>query len=382
MYDEPVKTHVTVVAQHVGSVGGMERQCAELVRGYLEAGWSVTVISRQCYLRNHPRLRFIRVWGPYRPFCLGFPWFFAAAGLLVWRHRKGVLHVNGAIIPNHADLATVHFAHRAYARLGEPRRGSRATRRYRLNARVVGVLARAAERWCYRPTRIPHLVAISKGVSREVLELYPYRRDQVTVIPGGVDNEVFRPDPDARVRVRLAVLGHASELRSVALFVGGEWDRKGLDIVIDALAKAPGWELLVVGKGDAATARARAATAHVAARVHFLGIQEHPAAIYAAADAFCLPTLYETFCLVAHEAAAAGLPLLVSRVSGVDDLLVDDENGWFVSRAADDVAGRLRSLRNDPYKASEMGEAARRASERYGWDAAVSAHIRLYEKLC
>jgi UDP-glucose:(heptosyl)LPS alpha-1,3-glucosyltransferase len=103
--------------------------------------------------------------------------------------------------------------------------------------------------------------------------------------------------------------------------------------------------------------------------------------LYAAADAFCLPTLYETFCLVAHEAAAAGLPLLVGCVSGVDDLIVDGVNGWFITRDPSDLALRLRQLRDEPAKASQMGQAARRSTERYGWDMAVNAHLALYERL-
>lgn len=373
--------HVTIVVQHVGPLGGMERQCTELVEGYLAARWSVTVVARKCELPSHPRLAFVRVRGPYRPFVVGFPWFFVASGFLTWRHRRGLLHVNGAIAPNRADVATVHFAHRAYARLNGPRHGSRATRRHSANARVGGILARAAERWCYRPRRVPHLVGISRGVAREILEDYPYGPRDVTVIPYGVDREAFRPNAEARAAVRREVLGSRANTASLALFVGGDWHRKGLQTAIEALSGAPGWDLAVVGEGDRLAARARAERAGVGARVHFLGRRPLPVDLYAAADAFCLPTLYETFCLVAHEAAAAGLPLLVGCVSGVDDLIVDGVNGWFITRDPSDLALRLRQLRDEPAKASQMGQAARRSTERYGWDMAVNAHLALYERL-
>jgi len=372
---------ITIAAHHIGPVGGMERQCTELITGYLAAGWCVTVVAWECDLPAHPKLRVVRVPGPCRPFSIGFPWFFIAGGFLVKRHRRGLLHANGAIIPNAADVATVHFSHRAYARLKEPRTGSRATRRHIVNARVVGVLVRAAEYWCYRPGRSAHLVGISEGVAREARELYPYDAAQVTTIPYGVDREVFRPDPEARAKVRRRLLGDRAEGTSLVLLVGGEWSRKGLDSVIGALRHAPGWELAVVGHGDTEAARAVARRAGVSERVQFLGRLTLPAEVYAAADAFCLPTLYETFCLVAHEAAAAGLPLLVTRVSGVDELLVDEENGWFITRNADDVARRLRQLRADPAHALAMGAAARRASRRYGWHMAVDAHLSLYEGL-
>ncbi len=372
---------ITIVAHDVGPLGGMERQCTELIGGYLSAGWSVTVIARTCEAPPHARLRFVRVPGPYRPFSIGLPWFFVVGGLLTRRHRRGLLHVNGAIIPNRADVATIHYAHRAYAQLKVPRLGSRDTRRHALNARVVGALARAAETWCYRPVRIPHLVGISPGVCREAVDLYPYCAGQVTAIPYGVDREVFRPDDASRARVRKELLGGRSDLTPIVLFVGGDWGRKGLDTVIEALSRAPDWELVIVGEGDDDTARAQASRWGVTARVHFLGRRTLPADVYAAADVFCLPTLYETFCLVAHEAAAAGLPLLVTKVSGVEDLLAEGENGWFVTRDAGDVAERLCRLGDDRPMIHAMGAAARRATERYGWSVAVSSHLELYARL-
>ena len=381
VYDLLVDRVVTIVAQHVGLGGGMERQCAELVKGYLAANWSVTVVARECDISPDPRLRFVRVRGPYRPFSLGFPWFFVVGSLLTWRHRRGLLHVNGAIVGNRADIATVHFSHRAFARLNQPRRGSRATRLHLINARVVGALVRAAERWCYRPCRVTHLVGVSAGVSREILALYPYCRDEVTVIPCGVDGEAFRPDPPARELVMSELLKRRDDGASIVLFVGGEWDRKGLAAVIAALRLAPGWVLLVVGEGDVSAARARAEHEGVGDRVYFLGRRQNPAALFAAADAFCLPTLYETFCMAAHEAASAGLPLLVTRVSGVEDLLVDGESGWFIVRDAPDISRRLRELRRSPIVAARMGGAARRASERYRWDDTVRSHLALYERL-
>jgi len=224
-------------------------------------------------------------------------------------------------------------------------------------------------------------VGISDGVAEEMLECYPYRADQVSVIPYGVDREAFRPDAAARLRVRHELLADRADSASLALFVGGDWGRKGLGTVIDALAQAPTWHLAVVGDGDDVAARRHAERSGVIDRIHFLGRRPMPTDMYAAADAFCLPTLYETFCLVAHEAAAAGLPLLVSRVSGVDQLLVDGENGWFVTRDSADIAGRLRQLREDPGLAAKQGAASRVASERYGWDVAANAHLALYKRL-
>src|SRR3982074_3612658 len=98
---------VTIVANDIGPIGGMQRQLTELVTGILRRGVNVTVIARTCELPPHSALRFIRVPGPSRPFIIAFPWFFLVASALTFRHRRGLLHTTGAIIANRADLSTV-----------------------------------------------------------------------------------------------------------------------------------------------------------------------------------------------------------------------------------------------------------------------------------
>ena len=47
-------------------------------------------------------------------------------------------------------------------------------------------------------------------------------------------------------------------------------------------------------------------------------------------DVFVFPSLYETFSLVTYEAAASGLPIVVSQLYGVEDLLRDGDNGFLI----------------------------------------------------
>jgi glycosyltransferase involved in cell wall biosynthesis len=370
---------VTIVVQHVGPVGGMERQLTEIITGLLAFGWSVTVIARACELPPHENLHWIPIRGPYRPFVIGYPWFLLRAGLALRRHRNGIVHLNGALAPNRADIATIHFSHRGFARSAPPREGSSSGRLYWLNARVGSWMSRLGERWCYRRSRIPRLIAISSGVGEEARRMYGYEPAEIAVIPYGVDAARFARRAQARERMREQLLGERDQL--IVLFVGGDWGRKGLDCVISALPHAPDWHAVVVGGGDVAQYSALAERLGVAERVTFAGHQSDPADIYSAADAFCLPTSYETFCLVAHEAAAAGLPLLVPPVHGVDVLIEDGVNGWFISRDADDIARRLRTLAEDPEGRAAMGAAARQASLRYPWSGAVASHIALYEEV-
>lgn len=371
--------HVTLVAHEVGTPGGMEGQLGRLVEGLLERDHEVTVVARACELGEHPALRWVRIPGPPRPFCLWYGWFFVAGSLAVWRRRGGLVHTTGAVILNRADVSTVHFCHRGFGRSVRMTRASRASLPYRANDWLAGVLSRLAESYCYRPSVSARLVAVSGGLARELRELFPAMSRVVEVIPNAVDSSAFSRDEVERAK-RRAEWGSAED-ELVALFVGGDWERKGLAYAIEAIARASRWTLVVVGEGDVERYSALARRRGAGRRVRFEGGTRHAAEYYSAADAFVLPTAYETFSLVTFEAAAAGLPLLVSRVSGVEDILVDGRNGWFIYRDVEVIAQRLDELGGNARLRAEMGEAARADSARFHWARSIEAYCDLYARL-
>jgi glycosyltransferase involved in cell wall biosynthesis len=357
----------------------MERQSEELVRSLLESGRPVTVVARTCALSERSGLRFMRVPTPARPFTIAYPAFFLVGSLLAARRRGALLHTTGAIIANRADVSTVHYCHHAAVAHVADSRASRSGRLYRLNAAVAKSLSLAAERWCYRPGRTRVLCAVSGGVASELRQRFPAMRGAVRTVPNGVDATTFRPDPTAGRQLRggLGIGDHDS----VAVFAGGDWERKGLRFAVDAIALAPGWHLLVAGEGDRRAVAAQARKAGVETRVHLLGPIRAMSQLYAAANAFVLPSAYETFSLVTFEAAATGLPLLVTHVSGVEDLLSDGANGWFIARDARDIARRMNELRSRPELARRLGECARKTAGAFSWDAMAEGYASVYEDL-
>jgi glycosyltransferase involved in cell wall biosynthesis len=103
--------------------------------------------------------------------------------------------------------------------------------------------------------------------------------------------------------------------------------------------------------------------------------------VYAIADAFVLPTSYETFSLVSFEAAASGLPLLVTAVSGISELLEDGHNGFYISADPADISLRLRQLAADAGLRSALGSEARRSALQFSWKTMVRKHDELYSRL-
>jgi glycosyltransferase involved in cell wall biosynthesis len=367
---------VVFIAHDVGGPGGMERQSGHLVLGLLEAGRPVTVIARSCALGEREGLRFVRVAVPRRPATLAYPAFFLVASVLAARHRGALLHTTGAIVGNRADVSSVHYCHRAAAARVAGSRARRSSRLYHLNSAVAARLSRAGEWWCYRPGRTRLLSAVSEGVASELREQFPRMAARVRTVPNGVDSSVFRPDPAVRPGLRCE-LG-IDDRAPLALFVGGDWGRKGLRYAVDALTSAPGWHLAIAGDGDRDELSARARASGTETRLHFLGSVGDMAPVYAAADAFVLPTAYEAFPLVTLEAAASGLPLLVTRVNGVEDLLHEGRNGWFVSPEGRDIARRLNELTADGALARRMSAEARTAATGFSWEAMTAGYLSIY----
>jgi glycosyltransferase involved in cell wall biosynthesis len=367
---------VTIVAHDVGDVGGMERVLAELILGLRARGHEVTVIARTCALPPSAGVSFHRVRGPRRPALLAYPWFMLAGSLLLAKHRRGVVQSTGAIMLNRVDVVAVHYCHQV-----GPANPSRSTAPFRLHAALVSRMLRVAERICFRTSRAAAFVGVSEGVAEEVREHYPELAARVLAIHNGVDTTAFAPgarERDARaLRERLGIAAG----RLVAVFVGSEWERKGLEPLIGALAEADAWDVVVAGGGDRASYQRLADSLGVGAAIHWLGVMSDVQLAYSLGDAFVLPSSYETFSLVTFEAAASGLPLLATPVSGVRELLEDDRNGFLIDRDPQTIARRLNELGEDAELRARLAAGARESALAYSWEQTVAQHEQLYARV-
>lgn len=368
---------VTIVAHDIGSVrGGMERQLSELIVGLAGRGHRVTVIARTCELPTGVEVDFHRVRGPGRPFLIAYPWFLLAGSLAVRRLRRGVVQATGAIVLNRVDSVAVHYCQQVGT--ATP---SRDTFLFRAHIAMTGALKRIGERLSFRASHARAFVCVSEGVAAEIREHYPRLADRVVTIYNGVDTDSFAPgahEQSARaLRSELAI----EEGKPIAVFVGSEWERKGLAEVLRALALAPGWVLLVAGAGDRARYEEQARTLGVAESVRWLGARSDVQSVYALADAFVMASSYETFSLVTFEAAASGLPVVATAVNGVRELIADGQNGFLVTADPEVIAERLRRLAADPRLRVRLGEAARQTALGFSRTRMIEEHEALFERL-
>lgn len=372
----PSAGEVTIVAHDIGAVRGMERQLSELVLGLTQLGHELTVIARTCELPDGVSVSFHRVKGPSRPFVIAYPWFMLAGSLAVRRWRRGVVQATGAIVLNRIDVIAIHYCHQVATPTP-----SRSTWLFRAHVKLAGALKRVGERVCLRVNRPDAVVCVSDGVADEIREHFPALDDRILTIHNGIDTAGFAPGVHRSEAQAMRRALRIPDGRLVAAFVASEWERKGLAALIHALALARDWDLVVAGGGDEERYRKLADSLGVGGSVHWLGITREVQLVYELADAFVLPTSYESFSLVTFEAAASGLPIVATPVNGVRELIDDGRSGFLVAPESSAIAERLSQLEADPSLRRRLGEAARRSALEFGLERMVAAHDELYARL-
>jgi UDP-glucose:(heptosyl)LPS alpha-1,3-glucosyltransferase len=162
------------------------------------------------------------------------------------------------------------------------------------------------------------VIANSRMVQDEIVRLYGFPKEKIDLVYNGVPLEALRRGGESRSKMR-ETLGLTSDDVAV-LFAGSGWERKGLRFAIEAIEKSgKEMRLLVAGRGNEREFRSP--------RVRFLGVVQDMPALYAAADIFLLPTIYDPFSNACLEALAAGLPVITTRKNGFSEIIETGVHG-------------------------------------------------------
>jgi glycosyltransferase involved in cell wall biosynthesis len=220
----------------------------------------------------------------------------------------------------------------------------------------------------------------SYGVTSAVLRGRP-----LEVIPSVVDLDWFRPGIDASaLRGDLRLEG-----KRVIAFTGRLVPHKGVDVILEALTLLPAdVVLLVIGTGPRlAGLVGEARRRGVSDRVRFCAaVTDDDLPRYLSlADVFVFPSQnrLEGFGLAVAEAMAAGLPVVITDMPGVREVIEPGHEGLLAEPLlAEDFAAKIRVLLDDPELARRMGAAGRRrAEERYGLPTVAGQLLSLYASL-
>lgn len=240
--------------------------------------------------------------------------------------------------------------------------------------------------WAERLTRsmVTHHVCVSAAVAEFSIEKLGLNRDQVSVIPNGVDVEsILSAEP-----ADLASQGIPNDSKTL-LFVGRLHKQKGVDILLEAIRplaeRHPELRLLLAGEGPLEPQiRQWIHDKQLEKQIRVLGYRDDVPSLMRASSALVLPSLWEGLPNVVLEAMAARLPVICTDVDGSRDLVVSESTGWLAKPGS---ATSLQStieqwLGTDPLLIRGITERSQAiVSEQFTWTIAANKHAELYRRL-
>ncbi len=223
-------------------------------------------------------------------------------------------------------------------------------------------------------------IAISSHAKRLMLEL-GVMPERILTIPNGVDLPRFRQTANFDLRGRFGIAPEAT----IILSVGREHPQKAYDSGIRAFAsiagKHPEAHYVILGKG---TKRWQQMVDDLQLHGRVIlsdGLQgEDLVGAYQQADVFFSPSIWELMPLVVLEAMAAGLPLLVTDVSGSQDLVQSGANGFLVEPGnVEEMALFLARLVADRALRREFGAVNSKLADNYSWQRIAQRYLEAAE---
>ena len=234
---------------------------------------------------------------------------------------------------------------------------------------------------------VDKLVVSTEEESDDITRLYGVPEENVEVIPGGVNLELFSLSDKAKARGELGI-----EEDKVILSVGRAEPLKGLDILIGALHRMddlPNTRLVLVGgqpgrDRELVRLKSMAGALGISDNITFAGavVQSELPKYMSAADVFAMPSYHESFGLAALEAMACGIPVVAARVGGLKTIIRNGQTGYLIDwHCPEPFAQQLDVLLSNPYLRETMGREARARAEQMSWSRTVSALAKAYADL-
>ena len=390
MSAEP-KIRLAVVSPFLDKSFGTERTVIEWL-SHLPNAFEIHIYSQR--VEDLPPGRFVchRIPSIPGPGVIRFLWWFAANHLSrAWdQHARGLrydLVYSPGINCFDADVISVHIVFAEYVRRARValtlRRNAIRSWPRLVHQRFYYRLIIALENLIYRNPKTPLILYANK--TAKDLERFYGRRERLPVLYLGLDHETF--NPARRVALRASAreqLGIASDRFSL-LLVGNDLRKKGISVLLDALAalRELPLDLLLVGREDPAPFRAMVEERALSGRVYFLPPRKDVEFYYAAADAYTGPSLEDTFALPPAEAMACGLPVIVSAENGTFEIITHNSDGMVLNDPADakGLAAMIRKLFEDKEFRSRLGQNAFETARRYTWEANGHDLARIFEEV-
>lgn len=335
--------------------GGAERLVLDLHRAYSDLGHDSTVIALSGPASGKGVLS-TGLSAPYHPL--------AASRAVALMPREGVDAVHVHLFP---ALLTVPFSLRLRGYSG----ALYATEHSTWNRRRGTIRGRVTDRFTYAPYR--KVVCISSAVEDALVTWKPFLKGRTRVICNGVFLDRFPSIVRNGFHDPPVILSAGRMVPAKNLFTGLEAVRKLAEI-----CPAP-FVWTIAGEGPLLE-RLRAEAADLVSRgtVRFAGYVADLPELMARSDIFFMPSSWEGFGIAAVEAMASGLPVVVSGVPGLGEVVGPDAGLLVDPSDPVSMAEALQTLLLDPSLALGMGRAGAARSRSYSIEDCAMEHIRLF----
>ena len=229
-----------------------------------------------------------------------------------------------------------------------------------------------------------HIIAVSDFTKQSIINNYGIDSNKIEIIHNGIDYHQHTKDPvDSHLRSRLQNLKNAGY--QIVLFTGRLTFQKGVDYLLEAAKKAlmfnPKSLFIITGSGDMEQALIRQASElKISDRVIFTGFLrgKELKSLYDIADLFVMPSVSEPFGLVALESAIANTPVLISKQSGVSEVMSNSlkVDFWDV----DDMADKMVAVLEYEGLKQTLTQLAHNEVKELSWHKAVDKMKNLYRQ--
>lgn len=237
---------------------------------------------------------------------------------------------------------------------------------------------------CYEAGRI---IVTSHSMKGEVCGHFRVPSEKVDVIPNAIEIEKYDIEVDRwSVRRRFGVSDH----EKMVLYIGRLVPQKGVEYLIRAIPRISERfhevKFVIVGEGWMRSQLEWLANQTGQRwRINFTGFipDRDLIELTKSADVMLVPSVYEPFGIVALEGMAARVPVVISKVGGLAEVVEHDKTGVYVyPRSLDSIAwGVGRVLSDHGYKDWLVGNAYETVKSRFSWDAIAKQTMDVYKRV-
>lgn len=229
------------------------------------------------------------------------------------------------------------------------------------------------------------VICCSKYMEQEIQRIFQIPQDKIKVIPNGVNVENFFP-----LKGNLSRDFYASSDEKIVFYIGRLVREKGVQVLVDAipliLAQDEKVKFIIAGKGPySSNLQEKVRQMGIENRVYFTGYidEETKNSLYNWSNVAVFPSLYEPFGIVALEAMAAKIPVIVSDTGGLGEIVEHGVDGLKVyTGSPKSLADMILWVLKDSLKAKELQEKAyEKVCYKFNWQEIANQTILVYQEV-